>query len=96
MDRFLIGMLVAAFVIALITWGLAHFVSHRRWVSYLPAGLMLVLGLHQVAVARAVGGFEALARGLLAVLILSGAIGGAIAVVSLDVCRRRARRHSSR
>ena len=89
MNRFFMGMLGAALLVALFTWILGRLSYRRPWVHYLPASFALLVGFHQV-VARGAGGVEALARGLLAVLILAGAVGGIITAFAMDFYRRHA------
>lgn len=86
MDRFLVALLIIVLVFAAVTSGL-HLVFRRRpVVKYLPSFLVLTVSIYHIGLARASGGgFEALARGLMASLGLFGALSGVAAGLLWDL-----------
>ncbi|EEG76551.1 hypothetical protein [Dethiobacter alkaliphilus] len=88
MDRFLMVVLILGACFAVVTWLLHRFVP-RRAIKYLPAGLAVIIAVYNIILARiSSGGFDALARGILAVLLFFGACFGLVTAIVLDIRNR--------
>ena len=95
MDRYLVGLLIMAATFAVLSWLLHRLGSGRPWIKYLPPVLATGGATHLIVAARrSTGGFEDLIRGLWAVLLLAGAVGGILTALLLDRRERQRDRES--
>ena len=91
MDRYLVALWILAALFAALSWLLHRLGSGRPWIKYLPPVLATGGAIYLIVAARrSAGGFEDLIRGLWAVLLLAGALGGILTALLLD--RREHRR----
>ncbi len=91
MDRYLVGLLIMAATFAILSGLLFRLRTERPWIKYLPPTLATGGAIYLIVAARrSAGGFEDLIRGLWAVLLLAGALGGILTALLLD--RREHRR----
>lgn len=85
MDRLLIVLIGIMLVFSLLTWGLGQVFRSNRIYKFIPAFVASLAGIINIYIARtSTGGFEDLARGILAVMLLTGALSGFVTGLALD------------
>lgn len=80
-------------LVAVATYLLHRFFGRKKFIKYLPAFLLMLLGIYNLYLARTVyTGFEDIARAILVVMFLTGSFSGAITAVFLDYLYPRFRK----
>ncbi|KUO49632.1 MAG: hypothetical protein APF76_00170 [Desulfitibacter sp. BRH_c19] len=86
MDRLLIILIGVILIFALLTWGLDKIFRNRLY-KFIPSFGAFLAGIINIYIARTSpgeGGFENLAKAVIAILLLSGALSGFITGIIMD------------
>ena len=83
--RFVLILLVIAGIFAIITFGLS-FIRRYRWIKYMPALAALLFAIYLIIIVNVSPGegFLDIGRILMAVMLLVGAVGGAVTGFLID------------
>lgn len=85
MER-LIALLLAIFIgFSILTYLLYIFFKNKRYIKYFPAGICLAAGIYYIFLSKTgYTGFQDIARVILAVMFLTGALSGIATGLFLD------------
>jgi len=86
MSRLIVFLILCAGFTALLTLVLNYFLSSRKYVKYVPGGILFLLAVYNYVQARQNQGegFQDLAFLVMAMLLLAGAVGGLLTALVLE------------
>lgn len=85
MVNFILTILVTIMIFVLLTWVLSKIFVTNRFFKFIPSFVALFVAVYNIYLANTTpGGLENLARGLLAIILLIGAVTGVITAFIID------------
>ncbi|WP_028308894.1 hypothetical protein [Desulfitibacter alkalitolerans] len=85
MTNFVVIIAATIMVFVLFTWFLGKIFKSNRFFKFIPSFVALFVAVYNIYIANiSPGDFENLARGLLAIILLAGAVSGVITAFIID------------
>ncbi|MBS3971179.1 MAG: hypothetical protein KGZ94_13815 [Clostridia bacterium] len=85
MANFMLIVVATIIIFVLLTWFLNKIFRSNRFFKFIPSFVALFAAVYNIYIANTTpGDFENLARGLLAIILLAGAVSGVITAFIID------------